>query len=184
MGGSVKRIRVMDKKNNLLDYIETFDRIINVGPLLDRFIIESEYKYNEISLPNTLKALNEDHHINASSVCIIDDDVDYLNVSVRYIQILGHYVQGFSDPDFAFDELKRDPSQFNVIIIDENMPGVKGHNYIKLLEELKVTTNIKLTSASIDKIPHLNKKFNYPVVQKTAHMINIIGAASHHHYRK
>jgi DNA-binding NtrC family response regulator len=87
------------------------------------------------------------HQISKStSVMIIDDEEDILNLFHDYLQQHGYSVSAFNNPLLALDEIKRKPLEFSIIITDIRMPGISGLELIKTVN--KINKNIKVIMMS------------------------------------
>jgi DNA-binding response OmpR family regulator len=66
----------------------------------------------------------------------IDDEVDLLRPHVLFLEERGFFVSSVTNGSDALDILKK--TQFDIIFLDENMPGLSG---IETLSEIKKTIN-------------------------------------------
>ncbi len=78
----------------------------------------------------------------------IDDEVDLLNVHIIFLERKGYSVQTATNAQDAFDILKQD--QFDIIFLDENMPGISGLNALPRLKEHAPHTPIIMVTKSED----------------------------------
>jgi PAS domain S-box-containing protein len=82
-------------------------------------------------------------------VLVLDDEEALLQVSRRLLTRLGHQVEGFGQPAAALTRFHEDPSAFDLIITDFNMPGQSGLAIAAEMLRLRPGLPILLTSGKV-----------------------------------
>ncbi|HLE12874.1 MAG: hypothetical protein A2504_13410 [Bdellovibrionales bacterium RIFOXYD12_FULL_39_22] len=137
-----------------------------------------------IDILRTLQELNEQQKMKAESIMMIDDDLEFLEISKHWIAKLGHYVETFTNAEAAFGRLRKFVNnRYDRIIVDNRMPDISGASLVKTILKLKVTAKIQILSANIAEVPRdISSKIM--IIQKPCNMVNIVGAASKAHVTK
>ncbi len=78
----------------------------------------------------------------------IDDEVDLLNVHIIFLQRKGYIVNTATNAQDAFDILEQE--KFDIIFLDENMPGISGLNALPRIKELAPHTPVIMVTKSED----------------------------------
>lgn len=86
---------------------------------------------NDADILSTIELINKEHGVKIQSFLLVDDNVDLLNANSRLIAKRGHYVKTFDNPEDAKDFFNEDPDFFDVIILDNHMPGILGNELAK-----------------------------------------------------
>ena len=118
---------------------------------------------------NNLKEDNlpSSHLISKStSIMIIDDEEDILNLFHDYLQKQGHNVKSYVDPVLAIKEIKNNPLEYSVIITDVRMPGISGIELIKIVNKLNKSIKVILMSAFDIENSNLDEITYHEYIQK------------------
>ncbi len=78
----------------------------------------------------------------------IDDEVDLLNIHIMFLEQKGHKVTPVTNAHDAFDILYEE--KFDIIFLDENMPGISGLDALPKLKELALDTPIVMITKNED----------------------------------
>ncbi len=78
----------------------------------------------------------------------VDDEVDLLNVHIIFLERKGYLVKTATNAQDAFDILKQE--KFDIIFLDENMPGITGLNALPQLKEYAPHTPVIMVTKSED----------------------------------
>ena len=91
-------------------------------------------------------------------ILLVDDEESVLKSLQLILQIRGFHVEGRTDPSEALEQLRSDPKQFDLIITDMTMPGIRGDELA--IEALKIRHDIPiiLTTGYNDKIDEKRAK--------------------------
>ncbi len=76
----------------------------------------------------------------------IDDEVDLLQVHIMYLEEKGHTVTTATNAIDAFEILREE--QYDIIFLDENMPGLSGLETLPQLKEIAPTTPVIMITKS------------------------------------
>lgn len=79
---------------------------------------------------------------NSLKLLILDDDELTLNIMSKVLQKLGHDVETSSDALEAIEQLKQNPNKYNVILMDEVMTNIKGHEAIAMIHHLGINVPV------------------------------------------
>ena len=82
-----------------------------------------------------------------TKLAIIDDDKEILELLNEYLEKNGFSVEGFADGE-SF--LKRDESEFSLLVLDIGLPGIDGLEICRKLRQKSNIPIIMLTAASDD----------------------------------
>ncbi|MDZ7685001.1 MAG: response regulator [Gammaproteobacteria bacterium] len=80
-------------------------------------------------------------------ILVVDDEEMVADVIGQIIGDLGYEVETFTDSRAALDRFAREPDQFNLVLTDNTMPGLKGHRLAGEIHRLAPRTPIILCSA-------------------------------------
>jgi CheY-like chemotaxis protein len=80
---------------------------------------------------------------------LVDDEEWAVDVAARLLTSLGHKVQPFTHPVDAMEQFKATPEAYDVVIIDQNMPQIKGTELIDALREVRGDIKILLMSGNV-----------------------------------
>src|SRR4051794_13518905 len=75
-------------------------------------------------------------------ILFIDDEESLVVLATWFLERLGHEVSGYTQSDRALALLEADPSAFDLVVTDFNMPGLSGldvaHRCLSLRPDLPV----------------------------------------------
>src|SRR5918911_1571154 len=93
--------------------------------------------------PNSLT--NDD---NNSSILIVDDEHDIVNLIKRSLEVSGRRVCAFTDAFVAVNHFNSDVRDHHSIVIsDIRMPGMNGYEFVKKTKEIDKKVKVILMSA-------------------------------------
>ena len=73
--------------------------------------------------------------LSKSTIAVIDDDNDIVNLFKEALEMRGYNVAAFTDPIKAFNHIKQQPKDYELVISDYKMPFLNGLELcIKLIE--------------------------------------------------
>jgi two-component system cell cycle sensor histidine kinase/response regulator CckA len=76
----------------------------------------------------------------------LDDEEPLVRMTQRLLGRLGYRVAGFTRPDEAVEAVRRDPSAFDAVLTDYNMPGLTGLQVARLVASIRPDLPVFLTS--------------------------------------
>jgi PAS domain S-box-containing protein len=79
----------------------------------------------------------------------LDDEEPLVRMTQRLLGRLGYRVKGFTRADEAVEALRRDPSAFDVVLTDYNMPGLTGLQVARLVASIRPDLPVILTSGYV-----------------------------------
>jgi len=85
---------------------------------------------------------------NGVKILWIDDEVDLLNIHIIFLEQKGHKVVPVTNVHDALDILREE--KFDIIFLDENMPGISGLAALPSLKELAPDTPIVMITKADD----------------------------------
>ena len=80
----------------------------------------------------------------------IDDDESMVLLVVRLLERRNYVVSGFSDASAAIEKLRGDPSGFNVVVSDYNMPYLSGLDVARAVRDIRADLPVAIVSGFID----------------------------------
>lgn len=86
---------------------------------------------------------------NAERILYVDDEESLVLLAKRRLERLGYKVTGFSDPQAALREFRRQPASFDAVITDVAMPQMTGFDFAGELLQIRKNVPIIVTSGFI-----------------------------------
>ena len=75
-----------------------------------------------------------------------DDEIELLKPHIIYLEEKGHHVTSAKSGDEALDLLKE--NTYDLIFLDENMPGISGIETLTIIKENYITTPVIMITKS------------------------------------
>lgn len=88
---------------------------------------------------------NESRH-----VLLIDDDASVLKISTLMLKRMGYTVSAYDNPLAALDAVRNDPTAFQIVITDYNMPVMAGLEIAAAVRDLCPDLPVVVTSGNVD----------------------------------
>jgi CheY-like chemotaxis protein len=88
---------------------------------------------------------NESRH-----VLLIDDDASVLKISRLMLERMGYTVSAYDNPLAALDAVRNDPTAFQIVITDYNMPVMPGLEIAAAVRDLCPDLPVAVTSGYVD----------------------------------
>ena len=82
-----------------------------------------------------------------TSIMIIDDEEDILNLFNDFLQQQGYSVTTWNNSILALQEIEKKPQEYSLILTDIRMPGISGLELIKIVNNLNKDIKIVFISA-------------------------------------
>ena len=79
-------------------------------------------------------------------ILYIDDDDSLIDLAQRMLGAMGYRVRGFVHADDGLEALRADPSAFDLVVTDYNMPCVSGLEVAAVVAGLRSDLPVVLTS--------------------------------------
>ncbi len=76
----------------------------------------------------------------------VDDEIDMLKSHILFLTEKGYHITGVKSGNEAIDEINS--SKFDIIFLDENMPGISGLELIPMIRKLYISTPIVMITKS------------------------------------
>lgn len=83
-------------------------------------------------------------------VLLIDDDVSVLKISTFMLERIGYKVSAYDNPLAALDAVRNDPTAFQIVITDYNMPVMPGLEIAAAVRKLAPGLPVAVTSGFVD----------------------------------
>ena len=80
-------------------------------------------------------------------VMIVDDEPDIVAVIELSLRTTGYEVSGFTSPEKAIEEIRRNSNDYSLVISDIRMPGVSGFELARRMEEARPGIPLVLMTA-------------------------------------
>jgi CheY-like chemotaxis protein len=80
----------------------------------------------------------------------IDDDESMVYLVVRLLKRRNYIVSGISDASAAIEKLRGDPSAFDVVVSDYNMPYLSGLDVARAVRDIRADLPVAIVSGFID----------------------------------
>ncbi len=90
---------------------------------------------------------------NKSSILLVDDESDIVEVIRSGLEHDSFDVFGFTDPELALEHFGMNTRHYSLVISDIRMPKINGYEFIKRVKKIKPEVKVFLMSAfEINKI--------------------------------
>lgn len=165
-----------------------FESQVGVG---SKFWIKVPFKESSIPATNASEPQSDQRGqaTRRLSILLVDDDKLTLSIMSKVLRKQGHTVDTVTDGDKALVKLSRRPSAYNLVIIDELMPGLQGHEVIELCRKKGIdlpfisltgdtTTETKDQLLKAGAIDVLYKPVSSSLLQKTLGIIPVKTASA------
>ena len=86
----------------------------------------------------------------ASHILLLDDDESVTRMAKQLLQLRGYRVDAFTDQRQALEAISADPSSFDVVVTDYNMPGMQGLEVAREVRAIRADLPVAVTSGYID----------------------------------
>jgi DNA-binding response OmpR family regulator len=84
---------------------------------------------------------------NTTSILVVDDEYDIVNLIKQSLEADGFKVCCFTDALAALEHFNSNSKDHHVVISDIRMPGMNGYEFVKLLKKINPKVMIILMSA-------------------------------------
>lgn len=111
------------------------------------------------------------------NILLVDDEPELCYLLSRLLRISGHLTTTAVDGYDALSKIDKGP-QFDLVIMDQNMPGMRGEDAIEKIRERGWNTPILITSGDLDILNRpslrapgvavISKPFNMPELLEVA----------------
>jgi CheY-like chemotaxis protein len=91
--------------------------------------------WSEIDIKKALNDISKLTGEKPKSILLIDDDADILETIASSAELEGHFAEFYTNQEIAFSIIKKHPNRFDLIVVDYNMPGMKGDALVKVLSD-------------------------------------------------
>jgi DNA-binding response OmpR family regulator len=81
---------------------------------------------------------------NKNKILVIDDYADTLDLTVEFLEKSGFRAEGYTDPLLALEEFKKDPNEFDLVVMDVDLPNIEGIELYAKLKHVRNNVNIYL----------------------------------------
>jgi DNA-binding NtrC family response regulator len=93
------------------------------------------------------------------SIAIVDDDPDLLNIFSEALNMSGYDVSSFTAPIVAYENIKKNPNKYSLVITDDKFPDMNGLYLSTKLLEINPNLNLIILSDYFTDLEY-NNKFN------------------------
>ncbi len=83
-------------------------------------------------------------------ILLIDDDARVLRSIKFLLEGCGYRISDYTDQEKALDALRRDPTGFDLILLDYNMPGLSGIDVARAARTIRKGLPVAISSGYID----------------------------------
>ena len=110
--------------------------------------------------------LNDQDDKRIQNVWIVDDDQVITYITTRLMKNADPTIKitEFTSAKMALEKLRLDPSQPDILLLDINMPGISGWQFLEEMQAMHRFVNVYMYSSSIDP-EDVKKARSYPMVR-------------------
>ena len=83
-------------------------------------------------------------------ILYLDDDESLVFLVSRLLGRRGYRISGYTDQHTALDTLREDPTGFDLVVTDYNMPGLSGLDVARAVRSIRADLPVAVTSGFID----------------------------------
>lgn len=105
-----------------------------------------------------------------TSIMIIDDEEDILNLFNDFLQQQGYSVTTCNNSILALQEIEKNPQEYSLILTDIRMPGISGLELAKIVNNLNKDIKVVFMSAFQLESNNLKGIRYHEYVQKPVHI--------------
>lgn len=116
------------------------------GTCFTLYFVQTSQLVTTASANESIDTAPEGH---GQRVMVVDDDEAQLFLVQRLLTRKGYRVTAYSDPKAAVTALAREPSQFDVVITDFNMPGFSGVDLLRAVRAIRPDLPTALASGYV-----------------------------------
>jgi len=98
-------------------------------------ILQDKTDIYTVDIKRALYDINKFTKQQFKSILLIDDDVNFLETMAQDAEADGHYVESYSNLDLIFSMIKRNPDRYDLIVVDYNMPNLRGDSLINVFND-------------------------------------------------
>ena len=80
-------------------------------------------------------------------VLLVDDEEDILEITRKSLERYGHVAQTFLNSADALQHFREHPSDYDVLVTDVRMPGIRGHELAREAKKINPAIKVFLMSA-------------------------------------
>ena len=84
-----------------------------------------------------------------STIMVVDDEPDLLNLTKKFLESEGYEVHAFGDPEAAIQHVRQGCTTCTVVVSDIRMPGMSGFELIRRIKEILPETRVVLMSSFV-----------------------------------
>jgi CheY-like chemotaxis protein len=84
-----------------------------------------------------------------STIMVVDDEPDLLNLTKKFLESEGYQVHAFSDPEAAIQHVRQGCTTCTIVVSDIRMPGMSGFELVRQLKEILPKTRVVLMSSFV-----------------------------------
>lgn len=86
---------------------------------------------------------------NTSTVMIVDDEPDLLDLTKKFLESEGYEVHAFGSPEEAVQHVKQGCTTCTILVSDIKMPGMSGFELVRRLKGILPETKVVLMSSFV-----------------------------------
>ena len=91
-------------------------------------------------------------------ILLIDDNMTDLRIIHQLLVHFGYHVTSTNDPLKALDFFREEPDTYHIIITDQFMPGLKGHEFVTHARQIREDIPVILCSGSEEALQELQEE--------------------------
>ncbi len=131
------------------------ESVLGQGATFTVYLPAAKVPYGErpqdLTQPDTSESVSDQHQSNKGCrILFVDDDKSVLDSLRNLLTVHGFTVCAFSDQDAALEAIRIQPSDYDVVVTDYNMPGLSGLDVARRVREIRHDLPVVVSSGFID----------------------------------
>lgn len=91
-------------------------------------------------------------------ILLVDDNMTDLRIIHQLLVHFGYHVTSTNDPHKALNFFREEPDKYHIIITDQFMPGLKGHELVTHVRRIREDIPVILCSGSEEALQELREE--------------------------
>jgi CheY-like chemotaxis protein len=135
--------------------------------------------FKHVDIPKTLSDFNNEYKCQVRSILYVEDEELLGLTTKKFAEKLGHCYHSVLSAEEAIEIVSKQPSLFNVVFVDKNLPGLNGEEFAIKLKSFNPHIRIFIVTGDPDSVDKESVvKYVERIIAKPfrfEHLKNIVG---------